>query len=121
MILTKAQIVDSICNRLDISKARSIEVVESLFEIIKKSMADGEDVLITGFGKFCVKDKGQRRGRNPQTGEDLMLGSRRVVSFECSGILRERINRNERILTGRRIDPVNGHGAVQCCILSKST
>jgi len=92
MTPTKAQIVDSIYNRLDISKDRTVEVVESLLEIIKRTLADGEDVLITGFGKFCVKDKGQRRGRNPQTGKDVTLRPRRVVTFGCSGILRDRIN-----------------------------
>jgi integration host factor subunit alpha len=92
MPLTKAQIVDSIYNRLDISKNTSIEVVQSLLEIIKRTLADGEDVLITGFGKFCVKDKEKRRGRNPQTGKDMTLRPRRVVTFRCSGVLRDRIN-----------------------------
>ncbi|MBW2075852.1 MAG: HU family DNA-binding protein, partial [Deltaproteobacteria bacterium] len=55
--------------------------------------ANGEDVLISGFGKFCVKNKEERKGRNPQTGEDMMLGSRRVVTFKCSGVLRDRVNR----------------------------
>ena len=92
MPLTKAQIVNSIYNRLDISKNTSIEVVQSLLEIIKRTLADGEDVLITGFGKFCVKDKEKRRGRNPQTGKDMTLRPRRVVTFRCSGVLRDRIN-----------------------------
>jgi len=93
MALNKAHIVNSIFNRLDIPKHRSSEVVESLLKIIKRTLANGEDVLITGFGKFCVKDKGKRRGRNPQTGEDIMMRPRRVVTFRCSGILREKINR----------------------------
>ena len=92
MTLTKAHIVDSIYNRLETYKDRSIEVVESLLEIVKRTLADGEDVLISGFGKFCVKDKGQRRGRNPQTGKDMTLRSRRVVAFACSGVLRDKIN-----------------------------
>ncbi|MBW1676995.1 MAG: integration host factor subunit alpha [Deltaproteobacteria bacterium] len=92
MPLTKAQIVNSIYNRLDISKNTSIEVVESLLEIIKRTLANGEDVLISGFGKFCVKDKGKRKVRNPQTGEDMMLESKRVVTFRCSRVLRNRIN-----------------------------
>ncbi|MCK4485835.1 MAG: integration host factor subunit alpha [Desulfobacterales bacterium] len=92
MPLTKAQIVNSIYNRLDISKNTSIEVVESLLEIIKRTLANGEGVLISGFGKFCVKDKGKRKVRNPQTGEDMMLGSKRVVTFRCSRVLRNRIN-----------------------------
>ena len=92
MPLTKAQIIDSIYNRLDISKNTSIEVVESLLEIIKRTLANGEDVLITGFGKFCLKDKDGRKGRNPQTGKDMTLRPRRVVTFRCSGVLRDRIN-----------------------------
>ena len=92
MPVTKAKIVNSIYNRLDLPKNTSIEVVESLLEIIKRTLADGEDVLITGFGKFCVKDKGKRRGRNPQTGRDMTLRPRRVVTFKCSGALRDRIN-----------------------------
>ncbi|GAJ21757.1 unnamed protein product, partial [marine sediment metagenome] len=66
---------------------KSAQVVESVVEIIKETLANGDDVLITGFGKFCVKEKNERRGRNPQTGDDLMLGERRVVTFRCSGIL----------------------------------
>lgn len=94
MTLTKAQIVESSCSHLDISRNMSIELVESLLEIIKKTLADGEDILISGFGKFCVKDKRQRRGRNPQTGEEMTVRPRRVVTFACSGVLRDRINRN---------------------------
>ena len=92
MSLTKSHIVDSIHNRLALSKNQSVRAVESTIEIIKETLENGEDVLITGFGKFCVKEKRDRRGRNPQTGEDLMLGARRVVSFKCSGVLREKIN-----------------------------
>ncbi len=92
MTLTKAQMIDSIYKQVDLPKTRSTQVVESLLEIIKKTLEDGEDVLITGFGKFSVKDKRRRRGRNPHTGEDLMLAERRVVTFRCSGRLRDRIN-----------------------------
>jgi len=92
MTLTKAQLIDSIRKQLDLPKAKSAQVVDSLLEIIKKSLEDGEDVLISGFGKFCVKEKGKRRGRNPQTGNDLMLDKKRAVTFECSGVLRDRIN-----------------------------
>ena len=92
MSLTKAHLVDSIQNQLGLPKNQSVQAVESIIEIIKKTLENGEDVLITGFGKFCVKEKRDRRGRNPQTGEDLMLGARRVVSFKCSGVLREKID-----------------------------
>lgn len=95
MPCTKDHIVNSIYNQLDLPKNRSIEIVESLLEIIKKTLASGEDVLISGFGKFCVRDKEKRRGRNPQTGEDMTLRSRRVVTFKCSGVLRDEINGKE--------------------------
>jgi integration host factor subunit alpha len=68
------------------------ETVETLLEIIKSTLASGEDVLMSGFGKFCVKEKRERRARNPVTGEDIMLAPRRVVRFRCSGKLRERVN-----------------------------
>ena len=95
MPCTKDHIVNSIFNQLDLPKNTSIEIVESLLEIIKKTLASGEDVLISGFGKFCVRGKEKRRGRNPQTGEDMTLRSRRVVTFKCSGVLRDKINGRE--------------------------
>jgi integration host factor subunit alpha len=70
-----------------------VDIVESLLEIIKRSLENDEDVLVSGFGKFCIKQKERRRGRNPATGEDLLLSPRKVVTFKCSGKLRERINR----------------------------
>jgi integration host factor subunit alpha len=66
--------------------------MESILKTIKMTLESGEDVLISGFGKFCVKEKKERRGRNPQTGDDLMLGSRRVVIFNCSSLLKDKIN-----------------------------
>lgn len=92
MTLTKDHIINTIHDQLDLTKNRSAQLVESILEIMKTTMENGEDMLISGFGKFCVKDKRERRGRNPQTGEDLMLGSRRVVIFKCSKVLREKIN-----------------------------
>ena len=92
MSITKAHLTDSIRNQLGLPKNQSIQAVESILEIIKETLENGEDVMITGFGKFLVKEKKERRGRNPATGEDLMLGSRRVVGFKCSGKLRERMN-----------------------------
>jgi integration host factor subunit alpha len=74
------------------AKKQSVNTVETLLEIIKRTLESGEDVLISGFGKFCVKKKRQRRGRNPATGEDMMLEPRRVVSFRCSRQLRDKIN-----------------------------
>ncbi len=92
MALTKVHIITSIQNQLNIPKNKSSEIVESLLEIIKSTLESGEDVLISGFGKFCVKEKGERRGRNPATGKDMMLASRRVVTFRCSGKLRDSVN-----------------------------
>ncbi len=90
MTLTKEHIMDSIYNQCGHSKRRSADLVESLLEIIKSTLASGEDVMISGFGKFCVRDKKERRGvRNPKTGEDMMLRARRVVVFKCSRVLRD--------------------------------
>ena len=94
MTLTKAQIIDAIPEKLDISRKKSVEIVETLLEIVKRQMENGEDVLISGFGKFCIKEKKSRRGRNPATGSDMMLDKRRVVVFRCSKLLRDRINKN---------------------------
>lgn len=91
MALTKNDIVSTV-HELGFTKKKSVEIVESLLEIIKNSLERGEDVLISGFGKFCIKKKGQRRGRNPATGSDLILRERKVVTFKCSGKLRDKIN-----------------------------
>ena len=92
MTLTKVQIVESVQNQTGFPKNKSSEIVETLLEIIKSTLASGEDVLVSGFGKFSVKRKNERKGRNPATGEDLMLAPRKVVTFKCSGKLRDRIN-----------------------------
>ncbi len=92
MALTKAQIVGIVQNHLGLSRKRSSQLIENLLEIIKKSLENDEDVLISGFGKFCVKQKRERKGRNPATGEDMMLAPRKVVTFKCSGKLRDKIS-----------------------------
>ena len=92
MTLTKAQIVESVQNQTGFPRNRSLEIVETLLEIIKSTLASGEDVLVSGFGKFCVRRKNERKGRNPSNGEDMMLEARKVVTFKCSGKLRDRIN-----------------------------
>ncbi len=92
MTLTKAMIVDAIHEQLGYPKNKSAEMLETLLELIKSNLEKGEDVLISGFGKFCVKAKNQRRGRNPATGADMILDQRRVVTFRCSHLLREKIN-----------------------------
>ena len=91
MALTKSDIVEKV-HELGFTKKKSIDTVESLVEIIKRTLEKNEDVLISGFGKFCVKDKKKRRGRNPATGSDLILRERKVVTFKCSGKLRKKIN-----------------------------
>jgi len=93
MTLTKAQTVDRIRDEIGFTRNECTELVESLLELIKETLESGEDVLISGFGKFCVKQKRKRRGRNPATGNELILASRKVVTFQCSGKLREKINR----------------------------
>jgi integration host factor subunit alpha len=92
MALTKAQIVESIQNQTGLPKNRSLQTAETLLEIIKRTLASGEYVLVSGFGKFCVKEKKERIGRNPANGEDMMLDARKVVTFKCSGKLRDKIN-----------------------------
>ena len=92
MSITKADIINSICKNSDLKKQKSTSAVESLLEIIKQTLESGEDLLISGFGKFYVKGKNKRRGRNPQTGNGLILDARRVVTFKCSGVLREKMN-----------------------------
>ena len=95
MALTKNQIVDTVYERalrFNHPRAKTIETVETLLEIIKRSLKEGEDVLISGFGKFSVKEKQERKGRNPATGETMTLPPRKVVAFKCSGKLRNKIN-----------------------------
>lgn len=92
MALTKNHIISALHIRLDLTKTKSTELVESLLEIIKRTLENGEGVLISRFGKFSVKGKNERRGRNPQTREDLVLEARRVVTFKCSPALRDKIN-----------------------------
>lgn len=92
MTLTKSKIVDTLIDHMGISKKTGTEALEILLEIIKSALEKGEDVLISGYGKFCVKEKKTRRGRNPATGDDMLLEKRKVVVFRCSHILREKIN-----------------------------
>ena len=92
MALTKLDIVQQMQDSLGFPRNRSVEITESLLELIKTSLAYGDDVLVSGFGKFCVKEKNERKGRNPATGEDAILPARRVVTFKCSGKLRKKVN-----------------------------
>ena len=92
MTLTKARVTEIVAAQNGWSQSQSSEYVELLLEIIKRTLISGEDIFISGFGKFQVKEKRKRRGRNPATGEDLMLDPKRVVTFKCSGRLRKFIN-----------------------------
>jgi len=92
MAMTKNYIVEQIIKRVGFSHKQSSDLVENLLEIIKRAMEKGDDVLISNFGKFQVKGKGVRKGRNPATGSEMELPARRVVTFKSSAILREKIN-----------------------------
>jgi len=96
MSLTKEKIINDIYNHVGLSKTQSRMVVENLFETVKQTLENGEDLLISGFGKFIVKEKAERRGRNPQTTEDLRLRARRVVVFKTSGVLRKKIKQGSK-------------------------
>ncbi|MDZ7640821.1 MAG: integration host factor subunit alpha [Desulfurivibrio sp.] len=92
MTLTKAELVRRVHQQHDLSREQAIAVVENFLEIAKDTLGQGEDLLLSGFGKFNVRQKKARRGRNPQTGEDLILAPRKVITFKPSGLLRRRVN-----------------------------
>ena len=92
MALTKIEIVNLISDQIGYPKNYATELTETLLEIIKKALESGDDVLISNFGKFCVLEKRARKGRNPSTGEDMMLKPRKVVTFKCSGKLKKKLN-----------------------------
>jgi len=92
MNLTRDDIVEAVAEQVGFSKKQSVELVETLLELIKKTLESGEDVLVSGFGKFRVREKKERKGRNPATGGTMMMRPRRVVTFKWSGKLRRRLN-----------------------------
>ena len=92
MTLTKADLVQQVYQRNVLTKKQATEAVETFLRISKDSLIEGSDLLLSGFGKFNVRDKRHRRGRNPQTGDELILDARRVVTFKASGLLRNKIN-----------------------------
>ena len=92
MALTKTEITEKVQKVLDISRTTSYDIMEDFLEIIKETLEKGEDVMISGFGKFCVNEKQARKGRNPATSKEMTLPARRVVTFKCSGKLRNMIN-----------------------------
>lgn len=92
MALTKSDIIEKISETLDLSGNEAKDTGEELLEIIKSTLASGEDLMISGFGRFQVNEKTPRKGRNPATGKDMMLEGRKTVTFKCSGKLRDQIN-----------------------------
>ncbi len=98
--LTKVRIVEAVVEANGYSQKKAFETLEIVLEIIKRSLESGEDVLISGFGKFCVRQKAERRGRNPATGRDLMLPPRKVVTFQSSRKLRDKLNNKDTFRLG---------------------
>ena len=92
MTLTKNDIIERVTERIGFSRRQSVELVELLLETMKSSLEKDDDILISGFGKFSVKQKAERKGRNPATGSDMMLDKRTVVTFKHSGVLKDRLN-----------------------------
>ena len=92
MALTKTLIAEKLQEQLNLSRTDSYEIMETFLEIIKQTIEKGEDIMISGFGKFCVNEKKARKGRNPATDQEMTLPARRVVTFKCSGKLRDLIN-----------------------------
>jgi integration host factor subunit alpha len=90
--LTKEELIRKLCWVSELKKREAANAVESLFEVVKSTLASGDDVLISGFGKFCIKEKGKRKGRNPETGKSMMLAERRIVTFKCSSVLKRKLN-----------------------------
>jgi integration host factor subunit alpha len=96
MALTKDGMISMISEVAGIDRKKSNESVEKILEIIKSTLESGEDVLVSGFGKFSVNEKRERKGRNPATGDDLMLSPRRIVTFRHSGKLRDQMNKKKK-------------------------
>lgn len=92
LALTKITIAEEISEKNNQSPSQAKKTIDSLLEIMKSTLASGEDIMVSGFGKFQVNEKSPRKGRNPATGEDMMLDGRRTVTFSCSGKLRDKIN-----------------------------
>ena len=95
MALTKNEMAQRVQDKTGLTKKESMAAIESVFEIIKGDLDQGNDVMISGFGKWSVKSKKARRGRNPQTGEEMMIAARKVVSFRPSVLLRDKADENK--------------------------
>ena len=95
MAITKAEIVQIICEKAGLARQESSGIVDQLFELMKETLEKGEGIKISGFGNFVVREKRPRRGRNPQTGEEMMISARRVLTFKPSSTLRKVLNRQD--------------------------
>ena len=92
MALTKKEMIHRLIEHEKLDLQTATRSVETIIELMKSALASGDDVLVSGFGKFCVNEKNSRKGRNPATGDDMMLSAKKVVTFKCSGKLRNRVN-----------------------------
>lgn len=90
--MTKADLVENVYLRTGFSKKESAEIVETVFDLMKTTLEDGEKIKIAGFGNFLVKEKASRRGRNPQTGDEITISARRILTFKPSQVLKAAIN-----------------------------
>ena len=90
--MTKADIIKNVHEKIGVSKGDSARLVESVFDIIKETLAAGEDVKISGFGKLSIREKQARRGRNPQTGDEIEITARKVLTFKSSQVLKKALN-----------------------------
>ena len=100
MTMTKADVVGIICEKMNFSLKESTEIIDHVFDILKETLEGGEKIKISGFGNFVVRQKRARKGRNPQTGEELMISGRKVVTFKPSAVLREAVNKTEGLQGG---------------------
>ena len=94
--MTKADIVEKIYEKVGFSKKESAELVETVFDLIKSTLEDGDKIKIAGFGNFVVKEKADRRGRNPQTGDEIIITARKILTFKPSQVLKSAINSNHQ-------------------------
>ncbi len=93
--MTKADLIENVYLKTGFSKKESADIVETVFDLIKSTLEDGEKIKIAGFGNFVVKEKATRRGRNPQTGEEIEISARKILTFKPSQVLKNAINNGQ--------------------------
>ena len=111
--MTKAEIVEQIYERVGFSKKEAAELVEKVFEIMKETLAEGEKVKISGFGNFVVREKNARKGRNPQTGQEILLDARRVLTFKPSLVLKNVLNETAVTDADRATEAASGSASAE--------